>query len=152
MYNIFKMCRWSIFILERDCESKMNLKIYRKICIFRYLYILKSKFNCLCFGWKYSRLIIFEDPWPSNLLPRVWQWICHYLFYDLSRLRLGFKHLIFRLHGERSTRLSHRRGKIVNENFTCFALVNYLHMSIDIEISGIWRDMLLIFNMHWLKK
>ena len=28
-------------------------------------------------------IVIFESPWHSHLLPRVWQWSCHYLFLRL---------------------------------------------------------------------
>ena len=41
-------------------KETLNWK-YCKMCIFSHLYILKSKFSCLCFGWKYSRLI-----WESS--------------------------------------------------------------------------------------
>ena len=48
-------------------------------------------------------MVISEDPWHSHLLPSVWQWGCHYLFFfDLGLSRLGFEHPIFRLRGERS--------------------------------------------------
>ena len=30
--------------------------------------------------WHQFRMVIFEDPWHSHLLPSVWQWSCHYLF------------------------------------------------------------------------
>ena len=32
-------------------------------------------------------MVISEDPWHSHLLPSVWQWSCHYLFYDLGLSR-----------------------------------------------------------------
>ena len=28
-------------------------------------------------------MVISEDTWHSHLVPSVWQWSCHYLFYDL---------------------------------------------------------------------
>ena len=34
-------------------------------------------------------MVISEDPWHSHLLHSVWQWSCHYLFYDLGLSRLG---------------------------------------------------------------
>ena len=55
-------------------------------------------------------MVISENPWHSHLLPRVWQGSCHYLFYDLSLLRLEFEHRTFRMQGERSNRLRHRGG------------------------------------------
>ena len=37
-------------------------------------------------------MVISEDPWHSHLLPSVWQWSCHYLFfYDLGLLRPGIE-------------------------------------------------------------
>ena len=30
-------------------------------------------------------MVICEDPWHSHLLPSVWQWGCHYLFFFLLR-------------------------------------------------------------------
>ena len=55
-------------------------------------------------------MVISENPWHSHLLPNVWQGSCHYLFYDLSLLRLEFEHRTFRMRGERSNRLRHRGG------------------------------------------
>ena len=61
-------------------------------------------------------MVISEDPWPSHLLLRVWQWGCHYTcFYDSGLLRLGFGHPTFHLRDERSNSLPHRRdNKILN--------------------------------------
>ena len=51
-------------------------------------------------------MVIFEDPWHSHLMPSVCQWNCHYLS------RLGFEHPTFRLRGECSNPLRHRRVKL----------------------------------------
>ena len=46
--------------------------------------------------------------WPSprtrdtHLMPIVWQWSCHYLFYNLGLSRLGFEYQTFCLLGERT--------------------------------------------------
>ena len=50
-------------------------------------------------------MVISEDPRHSHLLPSVWQWICHYLFYDLCLSRLEFEHPTFQLRDERSSPL-----------------------------------------------
>ena len=34
---------------------------------------------------------ISEDPWHLHLLSRVWQWSCHYLFYDIGLSRPGIE-------------------------------------------------------------
>ena len=39
--------------------------------------------------------VISEDPWHSPMLPSLWYWGCHYLFYDLGLSRLGFEHPTF---------------------------------------------------------
>ena len=54
-------------------------------------------------------IVIFKDLWHSQLLPSVWQWSCHYLFYELSLSRLGFKHPIFHLLWEHCYWLRHCR-------------------------------------------
>ena len=55
-------------------------------------------------------MVISEDPWHSHLFPSIWQWSYHYLFWDLVLSRLGFEHPTFRLRGERSNPMHHRRG------------------------------------------
>ena len=42
----------------------------------------------------------------SDLLPNVWQWSYHYLFYDLDLSLLGFEQKTYHMRGERSNRLS----------------------------------------------
>ena len=36
-------------------------------------------------------MVIFEDPWHSQLLPSVWQWSCHYLFLRLKSVAAGIR-------------------------------------------------------------
>ena len=59
--------------------------------------------------------VISKDPWHSHLLPSVSQWSCYYLFLRLLRglLRLGFEHPTYRLRGQRSNPLCHRRGSLL---------------------------------------
>ena len=52
-----------------------------------------------------SIMVISDNPFPS-----VWQWSGHYLFNDLGMSQLGFEHPTFRLRGEISYSLRHRRG------------------------------------------
>ena len=35
------------------------------------------------------RMVISEVPWPSQLLPSVWQWSCHYLFLGSRSVAAG---------------------------------------------------------------
>ena len=72
--------RWMINIhtMERMLTRKLIWK-YCKICIF--LYILKSKFNCLCFGWKYGRLILESSGPPRS---KIGGHIVYVLFVILS--------------------------------------------------------------------
>ena len=58
-------------------------------------------------------MFIFEDPWHSHLLPNVCQWSCHYQFLLLRSVAARIQEHpfeTFRLLGERSNRLRHRRG------------------------------------------
>ena len=86
----------------------------------KYVKILLFSGTTLVFGipfiffW-YSKMhpfimVISENPWHSHLLPNVWQGSCHYLFYDLSLLRLEFEHRTLRMRSERSNRLRPRGG------------------------------------------
>ena len=61
-------------------------------------------------------MFISEDAWHLYSLLSVWQWSCHYLFYDLGLSRLGIEHPTFPLRGKRSNRLHHQRNF---ENMCC---------------------------------
>ena len=61
-------------------------------------------------------LVIFENPWDSQLLSSVWQWI--FDFCDLGMSRHGFQHPTFRLRGERFNPLRHGRGRYDRIGFT----------------------------------
>ena len=74
----------------------------------------------------------------GHLLPSVWLWSCHYVFYncvyDLGLSRQGFEYLTFRLRGERSNLLRLRRGDKIRSKHMyvvwhfCrnFVYINYL--------------------------
>ena len=75
---------------------------------------LSSEVSLLCHTYWHTGhpfiMVFFEDPWHSHLMPSIWQWNCHYLFFnDLGLLRLGFELPTFRLRSERSYPLRHRR-------------------------------------------
>ena len=36
-------------------------------------------------------MVISENPWHSHLMPSVWQWSCHYLFYRLTCVAVGIR-------------------------------------------------------------
>ena len=59
-------------------------------------------------------MVISNDSWHSHLLPSVMHLSCNCL---LGLIRLGFEHLTFRMWGERSNLLRHRRGQILK--LTC---------------------------------
>ena len=46
---------------------------------------------------------IFEVPWHTHLLPRVWQWSCHYLLLRLVSVAIGDRTPISSMRGELST-------------------------------------------------
>ena len=118
-------------------------------CVYLNIFI-SSKASSIAFASAENIVASSGHLWGHVTLEPIaerWQWICHYLIYDLSLLRLGFAQTIFGLQGERSNQLSHHRSKIVNENYTCFGLMNHLQLSTDIDVSGIWRDMLWIFKI-----
>ena len=50
----------NIHTMKRLLTGKWIWK-YCKMCIFRHYFMFKRKFNFLCFGWKYSRLL-----WESS--------------------------------------------------------------------------------------
>ena len=54
-------------------------------------------------------MVISEDPWHSHLMPSVWQWSCYYLFLRLRSVATGYRTLISRMRGERSTPTPPRR-------------------------------------------
>ena len=63
-------------------------------------------------------MVIFEDQWHSQLLSSVISGAVTTCFYDFGLLRLGFDYPNFRMRGERSNRLRHRRGD-------CFEILKY---------------------------
>ena len=42
-------------------------------------------------------IVTSDDPWHTNLLPSVWQWICHYLFLWLRFIATGNRASISRI-------------------------------------------------------
>ena len=73
----------------RECYGDVIItgKGFQILICTRHLWPLRSERVCHTYysdtGHPFI-MVISEDPWHSNLLPRVWQWSCHYLF-----LRLG---------------------------------------------------------------
>ena len=59
----------------------------------RHLWSLSSEgslaFHSYCDTEHPFTIVISEDPWHSHLLPSVWQWGCHYLFYWLNSVAAG---------------------------------------------------------------
>ena len=90
-----------IFHLYGDlCSASMVINQWRFYCDMGHSFIM----------------FISEDAWHIHSLVSVWQWSCHYLFYDLGLSRLGIEHPTFPLRGKRSNRLHHQRGF---ENMCC---------------------------------
>ena len=63
------------WLFYRDWKQESESEKRCKKCIFIHLYMLKSKFYCLCFGRKYSRLIweysrkhVFINYWGSHFI------------------------------------------------------------------------------------
>ena len=48
-------------------------------------------FHTYCDTGHPSIVIVLKDPWHSHLLPSVWQWICHYLFFRLRSVAAGIR-------------------------------------------------------------
>ena len=48
-------------------------------------------------------MVISENPWHSHLLPKVWQWSCHYLSLRFRSVATGDRTPISHMRGERST-------------------------------------------------
>ena len=57
------------------------------------------------------RMVIFEDPCHSYLLPNVWQWSGHNMFLRLRSVATGNRTPISHMRGERSTSTPPRRSR-----------------------------------------
>lgn len=86
--------------------------------------------------------IISEDPWPSYLLPSIYQWSVTKSFYDLGLSRLGFEFPSFRLLSERFNPLRHHRGflRICSLFFSIWPTVNKIY-------ENSFKQSLIIFSL-----
>ena len=114
------VCLFGVYRLTREFFTHMEtsplpMKGCKILTYARHSWLLSSEGSLACHTHCDTGLpfimVISEDPWHSHLLPNVWQWSCHYRFYDVGLSRLGFENPTFRLRGQRSNSLRHRRGR-----------------------------------------
>ena len=107
----YKVCRtksikWHVICFEFKNNGKNSIPLLSKITnititskelqIFAYArhsWPLNSEHSLACHTYCDTGhpfiMVISEDPWHSHLLPSVWQWSCHYLFFRIRSVATG---------------------------------------------------------------